>query len=295
MRTALALNPRARQGDLPPDEIVQRLSQQGVTADLLSVPNGDLAAAVQKAITAGYDAIIAGGGDGTLSIIAHQLAATPIKLGILPLGTANDFARSLSIPHDLDQACAVIAAGHTVRVDVGVVNGRRFLNVASIGLPAKVSAAITPQLKKRLGVLAYPVAAVQALTHQRPFGAKLTVDGRVHRVRWVMQLAVGSGRHYGGGMTLTDIAQPTDGHLHVHVITARNLGALLWTLRHLRSGRYAPDHNALRFSAQHVRVETRRRHRINADGELVGHTPLDVTVLPHALEVFAPLPPGAGI
>lgn len=295
MRTALALNPRARQGDLPPDEIVQRLGQQGVTADLLSVPNGDLAAAVQKAITAGYDAIIAGGGDGTLSIIAHQLAATPIKLGILPLGTANDFARSLSIPHDLDQACAVIAAGHTVRVDVGVVNGRRFLNVASIGLPAKVSAAITPQLKKRLGVLAYPVAAVQALTRQRPFGAKLTVDGRVRRVRWVMQLAVGSGRHYGGGMTLTDIAQPTDGHLHVHVITARNLGALLWTLRHLRSGRYAPDHNALRFSAHHVRVETRRRHRVNADGELVGHTPLDVTVLPHALEVFAPLPPEAGI
>jgi len=153
MRTALALNPRARQGDLPPDKIIQRLGQQGVTADLLSVPNGDLAAAVQKAATAGYDAIIARGGDGTLSIIAHHLAATPIKLGILPLGTANDFACSLSIPHDLDQACAVIAAEHTVRVDVGVVNGRRFLNVVSIGLPAEVSAAITPQLKKRLGML----------------------------------------------------------------------------------------------------------------------------------------------
>jgi diacylglycerol kinase (ATP) len=103
-----------------------------------------------------------------------------------------------------------------------------------------------------------------------------------------MQVAVGSGRYYGGGMRVTDAAEATDGYLHIHVITAPNVGALLWTLRHLRSGRYALGDSALRFQAQHVRITTRRRLPVNVDGDLHGRTPLEVAVRPRCLPVFAP-------
>jgi YegS/Rv2252/BmrU family lipid kinase len=206
------------------------------------------------------------------------------------LGTANDFARTTGVPQDLDAACAIIGAGHTVAVDVGVANGRHFLNVASIGLPATVSTVLTDELKARWGVVAYPIAAIRAALRQRPFTATLTIDGRRRRVRRVMQVAIGSGRYFGGGLSVTAAADATDGYLNVHVITAPNVGSLLWTLRHLRSGRYAPGDSALRFRARHVYVETRRRHRVNVDGELHGHTPLEVEVHPRSLSVFVPDP-----
>ena len=103
-----------------------------------------------------------------------------------------------------------------------------------------------------------------------------------------MQLAVGSGRYCGGQMRVTDVAKATDGYLHIHVITAPNLGALLWTLRHLRSGRSALGDGVLRFQAQRVRITTRRRLPVDVDGELHGNTPLEVAARPRCLPVFAP-------
>jgi diacylglycerol kinase (ATP) len=287
MRAALILNPAARASDHSPEEILSTLARSGVEAVLVPIEEG-IEAALCAALSAHSDAVIVGGGDGTLSTAAGVLCGHAVPLGILPLGTANDFARTTGIPRDLEQACAIIGAGHTVAVDVGVANGRHFLNVASIGLPATLSSVLSDELKRRWGVLAYPLAAVRAALRQRPFTATLTIDGRRRRVRRVMQVAVGSGRYYGGGMRVTDAAKATDGYLHIHVITAPNVGALLWTLRHLRSGRYALGDSALRFQAQHVRITTRRRLPVNVDGELHGHTPLEVAVRPRCLPVFAP-------
>jgi diacylglycerol kinase family enzyme len=89
-------------------------------------------------------------------------------------------------------------------------------------------------------------------------------------------------------MRVTDVAKATDGYLHIHVITAPNLGALLWTLRHLRSGRSALGDGVLRFQAQRVRITTRRRLPVDVDGELHGNTPLEVAARPRCLPVFAP-------
>lgn len=287
MRAALILNPAAREGDYAPEEILDELANSGVEASLVPVEDG-IEPALHAALSDHPDAVIVGGGDGTLSTAANVLCGHNVPMGILPLGTANDFARTTGIPRDLAQACAIIGTGHTTAVDVCVANGRHFLNVASIGLPATVSAVLSDEMKGRWGVLAYPIAAVRAALRQRPFSVTLTIDGRRRRVRRVMQVAVGSGRYYGGGLSVTDAAEATDGYLNLHVITAPNVGALLWTLRHLRSGRYAPGDSALRFRAQRVRITTRRRLRVNVDGELHGHTPLEVEVRPRCLPVFAP-------
>lgn len=287
MRAALILNPAAREGDRAHEEILSGLADCGVAAEFVPSEDG-IEQALRAALSTKPEAVIVGGGDGTLSAAADVLCRQGVPMGILPLGTANDFARTTGVPRDLEQAYAIIGAGHTTEVDVGVANGRHFLNVASIGLPATVSAVLSDELKERWGVLAYPIAAVRAALRQRPFTATLTIDGRRRRVRRVMQVAVGSGRYYGGGLSVTDAAEATDGFLNIHVITAPNVGALLWTLRHLRSGRYAPGDSALRFRAQRVRITTRRRLRVNVDGELHGHTPLEVEVHPRCLPVFTP-------
>lgn len=294
MRAALVINPGARRGDTSPTTIVDCLRRHGVEADPIPVGADGVGAALRTALTTGHDVVIVGGGDGTLSAAADVLRGHAVRLGILPLGTANDFARSLNIPEDVEAACAVVAAGATAAVDVGVANGRGFLNVASIGLPATVASLLTPALKRRWGVLAYAMAAAQATMRQRPFSATLTVDGRRRHVRWVMQAAIGSGRYYGGGLSVTDAARSTDGYLSVHVITAPNVFALLWTLRHLRSGRYARGDSALRFRARDVRVTTRRPRGVDVDGEVAGRTPLHVEVRPRCVEVFAPQRPEPG-
>ncbi len=290
IRATLVLNPKARQGDLSVEEICAHLAHEQIEAELFPVENDDVEAALTRALGAGQSIVIVGGGDGTLSTASTLLAGTELTLGILPLGTANDFARSLGIPHDVEGACAVIAGGHVQPVDVGVANGRRFVNVASVGLPVKVTAMLTPESKKKWGTLAYPIAAVRAFLQQHPFVAHLVIDGRHRRIAWVMQIAVGSGRYYGGGMPVTDTAEPTDGYLNLHVITAPNVGALLWSLRHLRSGRYAQGDRSLRFRAKDVRMTMNCRHRVNIDGELLTHTPLHVTIEPGALRVFVPAP-----
>src|SRR5579871_5589906 len=132
MRAALILNPGAREGDRAPAELVTLLAGYGVDAYLIPVGDAGIAPAVRTALADAPEAVVVGGGDGTLSSAAEVLCGSAVPLGILPLGTANDFARTIGLPAELDAACAVIGAGQTLTVDIGVANGRHCLNVASL-------------------------------------------------------------------------------------------------------------------------------------------------------------------
>ena len=123
------------------------------------------------------------------------LAHRDVTLGLLPLGTANDFARTLEIPVDIEQACQTIAHGKVVDVDLGLARDNYYVNVASTGLSVKVTQALSPRLKK-LGVLAYPMAAIRAFFEHEPFSARLTFpDGDREPVEYgrLLHLAVGNG------------------------------------------------------------------------------------------------------
>ena len=160
-----------------------------------------------------------GGGDGTLNGAIQFLLGRDVTLGVLPLGTGNDFARSLGIAPTLEAACDVIAAGYTARVDVGLANGRPFLNAVSLGLASAIARRLTPELKRRAGKLAYPVAAVAELWEHQPFHVRMTTD-RGEMELDVLQLVVGNGRYHGAGNVVTPESRIDDRRLDAYTIAA---------------------------------------------------------------------------
>lgn len=237
-------------------------------------------------------AVILAGGDGTMNAAAPALRDTGLPLGILPLGTANDLARTLGIPLDADAAAAVILAGHRRRLDLGCVNGHPFFNVASLGLSVDITQRLTRVMKRRWGRLAYPIAAAAVIVQARRFSATIRVDGQDIPVK-SMQVAVGNGRHYGGGMVVADDAAIDDGRLDVYSLEPRARWRLLWMARAFRDGEHDSLEEVRTLRCRSLEVRTRRRRHVSADGEIVTRTPARFTLLPQAVTVFAPPAPAA--
>ena len=210
-RAVLLVNKRARRGKKFYREAKRLLEERGIALDgnYSALTASDISTRVANAIAEGHRLIVVGGGDGTLSSVLPHFVHREVVLGILPLGTANDLARTLGIPTDPEGAARVILEGATRRVDLGEVNGHPFFNVASIGLSVAVTEELTRDLKRRWGTIGYAIATIRALWRMRPFSAEIRCDGEVVRVR-SLQIAVGNGRHYGGGLTVDREARIDD-------------------------------------------------------------------------------------
>lgn len=287
-RTALLLlNRRARNGSAPIEASLEVLRAGGI-----SVLEHDCegAAAMVEAIrsrAAGLDMVIVGGGDGTLNCTASALVDSGLPMGILPLGTANDLARTLAIPADPVAAAHIIVAGEERLIDLGEVNGHYFYNVASIGFSAAVAGELTGEAKKRFGTLGYGLASARLLLRTRPFTAFIEHDGVTLKVKTV-QIAVGSGRHYGGGMTVDERAEPDDGKLHVYSLEVDHWWRLLALAPSLRRGTHGTWRDVRVFTTDKVTIRTRRSRSVNTDGELTTATPAVFKVNPAAMRIFAP-------
>ena len=191
----LVVNAHSRRGGPAIVPIVTRaLEQAGVPVLHRSY---DTAAALPNLIRGVADQVgrvVIGGGDGTLNAAAPGLLAAGLPLGIIPLGTANDLARTLGLPLDPEEAARVVATGRTRRIDLGEVNGRPFFNVASIGFGVDLARALTRDSKRRFGPLGYAIAALRALRRLRPFRAEI-IHGETRDVSRTVHIAVGNGRH----------------------------------------------------------------------------------------------------
>lgn len=244
---------------------------------------------IPEVIRAGHgraDMIILGGGDGTLSMALEAVMDSKLPLGVLPMGNANDLARTLAIPTQIADACAVIAAGMVRRIDVGEVNGKYFLNVASLGVSVDIAKRLTRQAKRRWGVLAYIGAGWEAMRAAPSFVARIECDGERLELRCI-QAAVGNGRYYGGGMTVADDATIDDRRLDLYAIERQRWWRLAVVLPALRWGKHRLVEGIHTLHGQTIRIETDRAMPINVDGEVVSETPAEFRVLPAALPVFA--------
>ncbi|SDT15291.1 lipid kinase, YegS/Rv2252/BmrU family [Microlunatus soli] len=247
---------------------------------------------VQELVRSGTDLVVLGGGDGTISAVVDHLADQLPVLGILPLGTANDFARTLGIPTTVAAACEVIAQHHVVDVDLGVMGTNYFANVASVGLSVTTTEVLTDRLKRRAGRLAYPIAVLGAVRRQRPFSAMFTFpDGSRDPIELdqLVQIAVGNGRHYGGGNVVAPDAGLDDHALDVYAIRAERRRDLTAVLRSFRSGAFVHRDNVTHLVTRSVTVTTEPPLPVNVDGELVARTPQEFHVARNALRVLVPV------
>lgn len=283
------VNKRSGQADAVLGPALDRLTSSGI--DVIPLAPQD-PAHIDRIIdreSKDKNLLIIGGGDGTISGAAKSVLNSGLPLGILPMGTANDFARSLGIPTDLEDAAAVISAGYRRRVDVGLVNGRPFLNVASIGFGAEVARFHKGTWKDRLGRFAYPLTWIDAFRNHQSFRAQIVSDGVRITCRCV-QISVGSGRHYGGGLTIAADAEVDDGWLRIYYVKPLSVWGWMRLIPSLRLGTLGARPEVELTRAKDVLIETSRPKTINVDGELVEQTPARFEIRARALAVFAPVP-----
>ena len=282
-RALLLLKPEAHSEYPNLPSALKRLEEHGIDCtELDSEDFHDRPAAIARHADA--DMLIVGAGDGTLNTAAQALRDSDLKLGILPLGTASDLARTLCIPPDLTAAADVIGKGRTVPVDLGLANDHAFFNVAHIGLAAEVPRFTRGFEKRVLGPLGYLVAVFRALRRFRAFHAKVCIDGQQHRFK-CDQISVGNGRNYGGGMVIDHEARIDDATLDLLIWRRRSWLRMLALGLAMRQGWQRYYSNVLAVSAQQIEVETSRKLRLAADGEEIGHTPAAFRVLSAKLQV----------
>ncbi|HEU5285836.1 MAG TPA: diacylglycerol kinase family protein [Sphingomicrobium sp.] len=272
-------------------EVETALASAGIAGDVEQLGGAELAGKARAAAQRGDPLLIVGGGDGSVSAAAGALAGTATRLGILPLGTLNHFARDLSIPSDLGEAAAVIAAGSERSVDVAEVNGRTFINNAAIGVyPLMVVDRQSQQ--RRLGRskwLAVAVASLRTMWNFHAWRLRLSADGGEERVDTPL-LFVGNNEYRlalpGAGRR----ESLEDGRLSVLVMRSKSLpGFIAATARALLGIPRQDDMEHLEGITE-LRVDSaRRRLPLGIDGETVTlETPLRFRIRPRALRVVAP-------
>ena len=290
---AVVINAGARLGAAGPALAVDRLRSAGLPiSSVHHVLSGvELAGVLDQVVAGGHDLVVVGGGDGTVSFAAGRLAGTGTVLGVLPLGTANDLARTLEIPSDLAGACAALAGGKVVDIDLGRANGQPFLNVASVGLSVGVTETLSPRLKRYLGPLAYGVAAVRAYARHRPFRARLEFPDGDHETLELdnlLQVAVGNGRHYGGGNAVSPTAGIDDHLLDIYAIPGAPLRENVRIARMLKDGSFVERSGVYHLTCQRVRLVTEPPMPVNLDGEIATTTPADFTIERNSVHVVVP-------
>ena len=283
----LLVNNKARRGQEAIEPVMQRLEEGGLSVTFepfSALP--EIARDIMR-LRDRADLVVVGGGDGSVSSAALAVMESGVPMGIIPLGTANDLARTLDIPMDLLEAADVIVGGSTRPVDVGTVNGHAFFNVASIGLSSDLAQGLDPVLKKRFGRLGYALAAIKVLAKAGHFKARILEKGTAITVD-TYQIAVGNGVHYGGGNVVQEHAEIDDGHLDLYSLEMKNLWKLALMLRSFRAGTHGAWKEVRTAKCVEFDIETEVPMPVNADGEIVTSTPAHFKVHPSAISVFAP-------
>jgi YegS/Rv2252/BmrU family lipid kinase len=249
----------------------------------------DLAAATHE----GCGIALAVGGDGTANEVVNGLVASgaaDIPLGIVPLGTANDFARCLGIPGKPEAATRALLAGHRRRIDLGRVSGRYFINVAGVGFDASVAHWVNRRWK-HFGM--YVVGVFRTLAVFDPVWMRLELDGTVREGRLFLA-AIGNTSAYGGGLRICPHAEPDDGWLDVVTIGDVRKYEVFSLLPRLYSGAHLRHRKVATARVRALSVTADPPQPVHVDGEPVGHTPVAFSLEPGAIEVVTPPGPASG-
>lgn len=252
---------------------------------------GDAAAFSAEAAAAGADAVVAVGGDGTLNEVVNGLDGTTTPLGVIPIGTANDFARQVGIPLDVDHAMDVILRSPARAIDTGELNGRRFLNVSTGGVGAEATAETPADAKEALGILAYAITGVRKLRDLEPRTARFWGPGFDRTIEFLL-FAVGNGRVTGGGTVITPRASFTDGLLDLCIVEAMPGADFTRMALRVKKGEHVDDPRVHYAQLPTIMVRARQSLTVNLDGESSAASRLSYRA--RALDLLVHLPPLPG-
>ena len=270
---------------------VARLREAGLEVEVKATfEAGDGERLAAEAAAAGVDLVIAAGGDGTLNEVVNGLAASAARprLGVLPMGTANDFATGLGIPVDLPGALEVAVRGRPRPVDLPLVNDRHFINVSTGGFGAEATEHAPAESKRMLGAWAYVVTGARQFVDLRQVAGVIEADGAAVLEGEFLLFAVGNARQTGGGSLLTPRAELNDGLLDLLVVRAVPRLDFLAMLPDLRAGTHLQSPDVVYAQAKSIVITTTDTLSVNADGEPIRGSRFDYRLSPVPLLVMMP-------
>ena len=280
---ALIVNAMSRSGRRQFKQACQALKSlpYPVAAYAVKDPD-DLESTIQRAIAKQPDLVILGGGDGTISGLVDHLVGKGIVLGVLPLGTANSFARTLGIPLDIKGAVEVLRTGRAKRIDLGMIDGDYFANCAAMGISPQIAETVPHGLKKVLGRIGYLGWAAYQYTKFKPF--TLTVDGTSV---CVVEVRISNGRFHGGTL-LIDEAAVDSGDIVIQAVLGTTKPALVknWVASVFRHDARHDDTRIFRGAS--LELSTDPPMPISIDGEVLAKTPVTARIAAGVIEVMAP-------
>ena len=292
-RTLALIIHGSRADDAGLREAIHDVRRQGVRVrPRVTFEVGDAAAFAREEADGGADAVVAVGGDGTVNEVLNGLSGRAVPMGIVPLGTANDFARHVGIPDDCRHALDLIVHGTPVRLDTAELNGRRFLNVSAGGIGAEATAETGAGAKAALGPLAYAITGLKKLVALETRALRFTAPELDVREE-VLLFFVGNARTSGGGMPVTPLASPNDGLLDVCVVTRMGRAELARLALKVRRGEHVGEEGVHYYRVPWLEVAGEEPIEVNVDGERVGATRLRYRARPGDLEIFLPAPTAA--
>jgi YegS/Rv2252/BmrU family lipid kinase len=285
----LIVNTRSRRGQKLFREAAAKLEAAGIRLTAkhsIRRPDRDLIRTMQGAVRGGTPMVIVGGGDGSLSCTVDEVVDRDCVFALLPLGTANSFARTLGIPVDLDGAIQTIATGKRRRIDVGAIDGDYFANASSIGLSPMIGQTIPHKLKRYLGRPGYLLWSLWCLARLHSF--RLTVEGpHGSETLRALEVRIANGSFH-GGIEVVEDASVDSGDIVVEAVIGRARTTLVMNWLRLLLGLPKKEREVRQFRGSSLRIVTEPPLPISIDGEVLAHTPATASVAERAIEVVVP-------
>jgi YegS/Rv2252/BmrU family lipid kinase len=288
-RVVLVVNTLSRRGRHRYFEVLRLLQDDGfrpLRTYAVMDPHR-LPEAINEALGLQPDLLVVGGGDGSLSEAVKHLAHRDVALGVLPLGTTNNFARSLGLPLDLASAVKVFSRGKVADIDLGMAGDRPFANLVSFGVSVEVAGTVKPWFKRALGRAAYPLTALTILPKHAPFRAFITVDGRRHELL-THQLNIANGGYHGGRRIAADISIDNRRLAAYQLGSGKRLRLIAETLIRAASGHWVSLAGGPFVTGSEILLETEPSMAADVDGEVFLRTPLTIRAVPNGLRVMVP-------
>lgn len=294
LKASVILNPCAGSvGEV--DELIKQIERLPGTEVHLTTKTGSAARLASAALRKGCDMVVAAGGDGTLNEVINgiQENSGDACVGLIPLGTGNDFGRTIGLPTDFEAAIEVLRAGHIREVDLVRVTSdevRYFLNVSAGGFSGLVNEKLTPEMKKTWGPLAYLRSAAAALSELRAYRTTLAFDNTESLTLDLYNVVVANGRYVAGGTLIAPEASIDDGLLDIILIQKRSAAELALLAAQVAVGAHLSSDSVVFRRAAKLTVNSKPGMWFNVDGELVGNEPARFEILPRALRFVVPKP-----